>query len=310
MNIIHAASEANPGGRKVCLAIGFFDGMHLGHQQIIRQTIADARQHEAVALVLTFDRHPNTVVAPDRVPPLVYSLPQKLRAIAALGADSLLLIHFDQAFSAQSGETFVRKLVQELGRLQSLCVGAHFVFGFKRSGNVVLLKRLGEELGFGVHGLAAVSLDGQVVSSTRIRKVIAEGDIDRASQMLGRAYALAGTVVRGDGLGHKLGFPTANIDTAGLILPPPGVYAVHADIAGGHYRAVLNIGRRPTVAHANPQLRAEAHLLGFEGDCYGQELIVTFVQKLRDEKKFASLDELREQISRDAAWWKSSNRKP
>src|SRR5712671_5225604 len=141
MKLIHSASALSSSGRKVCLAIGFFDGVHLGHQQIIRQTITDARQHEAVALVITFDRHPNTVVAPDRVPPLIYSLPQKLRAIEALGPDTLLLIHFDKPFSEQTGEAFIRALVRDLNlstpqlsTLNSLCVGANFVFGHKRGG--------------------------------------------------------------------------------------------------------------------------------------------------------------------------------
>jgi riboflavin kinase / FMN adenylyltransferase len=299
MRIIHAAQELKPGGRKVCLGIGFFDGVHLGHQQVIRQTLTDARQHEAIALVVTFDRHPNTVVAPNRVPPLIYSLPQKLRAIESLGADTLLLIRFDKAFSEQTGEAFVRGLAREPGHIQSLCVGANFVFGHKRGGNVELLRKLGAELNFTVHGMAAVSLDGQAVSSTRIREAIRAGDLDRASQMLGRAYSLAGTVVQGDGLGQQLGFPTANLDTTGLALPPHGVYAVHAETGGRTYRAVLNIGLRPTLQNPNPQLRVEAHLIDFAADLYGQEVEVAFVEKLRLEKKFASLGELRQQIAQD-----------
>ena len=299
MRIIHAANELKPAGRKVCLAIGFFDGVHLGHQQIIRQTITDARQHEAIALVITFDQHPNTVVAPNRVPPLIYSLPRKLRAIESLGADTLLLIHFDKAFSEQTGEGFIRGVARDLGHVQSLCVGANFVFGHKRSGNVDLLRRLGAELKFVVHGMAAVSLDGRAVSSTRIREAIRAGDLDGVSQMLGRAYSLTGTVVRGDGLGHQLGFPTANLDAAGLALPPHGVYAVHAETGGKTYRAVLNIGLRPTLQNPNPQLRVEAHLMDFGGELYGQELEVAFVDKLRGETKFPSLAELRQQIARD-----------
>ena len=345
MTIIQTANELQPSGRKICLAIGFFDGVHLGHQQIIRQTVTDARRHEAVALVITFDRHPNTAVAPHRVPPLIYSLPQKLRTIESLGVDSLLLIHFDKAFSEQSGEAFIRGLARDLassnpnslrpvgpvgrvgllapdselstansssGAIQSLCVGANFVFGHKRGGNVELLKKLGAELKFVVHGLAAVSLDGRAVSSTRIREAIARGDLDAVSQMLGRAYSLAGTVVRGDGVGRQLGFPTANLDVTGLALPPHGVYAVHAEIIlthgagreaqgakGSPSRAVLNIGVRPTLQNPAPQLRVEAHLLDFEGDLYGQELEVSFGEKLREERKFGSLAELREQIARD-----------
>ena len=161
MKIIHAANELKAEGKKVCLAIGFFDGVHLGHQQIIRQTISDARQHDAIAVVLTFDRHPNSIVAPDRVPPLIYSLPQKLRAIESLGTDALLLIQFDKKFSEQTGEEFIRGLTRDFGKVHSICVGADFVFGHKRGGNVALLKKLGNEIGFQVHGLAAVSLDGQ-----------------------------------------------------------------------------------------------------------------------------------------------------
>ena len=148
MKIIHAPRELQSAGRKVCLAIGFFDGVHLGHQQIVRQTIGNARQHEAIALAITFDQHPNTIVAPDRVPPLIYSLPQKLRAMEGLGVDTLLLIHFDKQFSQQTGEEFIRGLARDLGALQSICVGANFVFGYKRGGNVELLKKLGEELKF------------------------------------------------------------------------------------------------------------------------------------------------------------------
>ena len=299
MRIIHAAHELLPGSRKVCLAIGFFDGVHLGHQQVIRQTLTDARQHEAIALVITFDRHPNAVVATSRVPPLIYSLPQKLRAIESVGADTVLLIRFDKAFSEQTGEAFVRRLAHEPGHIQSLCVGANFVFGHKRGGNVELLKKLGAELNFTVHGMAAVSLDGQAVSSTRIRAAIRAGDLDSVSQMLGRAYSVAGTVVRGDGLGQQLGFPTANLDTAGLALPPHGVYAVHAETAGKTCRAVLNIGHRPTLQNPNPQLRVEAHLIDFAGELYGQEVEVVFVEKLRAEKKFGSLGELRHQIAQD-----------
>jgi riboflavin kinase / FMN adenylyltransferase len=299
MKLIHTATELKPGDRKVCLAIGFFDGVHLGHQQIIRQTVADAQQHEAVALVITFDRHPNTVVAPQRVPPLIYSLPQKVRVVESLGVDALLLIHFDEPFSRQSGEAFIRGLARDLGQVHSLCVGATFTFGHKRGGNVALLKSLGAELRFTVHGLAAVSLDGQTVSSTRIREAILAGDLDLASQMLGRAYSLAGPVVRGDGLGRQIAFPTANIEATGLALPPRGVYAAHATARGQNHRAVINIGYRPTLQNPAPQLRVEAHLLDFTGVLYGDELEVTFVERLRDEIQFASLPELRDQIARD-----------
>ena len=301
MKLIHAATELAAGGRKVCLAIGVFDGVHLGHQQIIRQTIADARQHDAIALVLTFDRHPNSIVAPDRVPPLIYSPSQKNRAIESLGADALFIIRFDKAFSGQTGEEFIRSLARDLGKIQSICVGADFVFGQKRSGNVALLKKLGGELGFTVHGLAAVALDNQTVSSTRIREAIRASDFDAASQMLGRPYAISGRVVAGDRLGRQFGFPTANLDAAGLVLPPDGVYSGCTKLAGQLHHVALNIGLRPTIASATPELRVEAHLLDFDGQLYGAELEVEIGEKLRDEQKFASPADLREQIARDIA---------
>ena len=299
MKIIQAANELKAKGKKVCLAIGFFDGVHLGHRQIIRQTISDSRQHDAIAVVLTFDRHPNSVVAPDKVPPLIYSLPQKLRAIESLGTDALLLVRFDQKFSGQTGGEFIRSLSRDLGKIHSVCVGADFVFGHNRSGNVALLKKLGAELSFSVHGLAAVSLDGKIISSTRIREMIRAGNIDEAGQMLGRTYAISGRVVEGDKLGRKFGFPTANIDTAGLVLPPNGVYSGCTKVKGQLFRVALNIGLRPTVASAKPQLRVEAHLLDFAGKLYGEELEVEIGEKLRDEHKFNSPDELSEQIKRD-----------
>lgn len=299
MQLIHTANELKPGTRKVCLAIGFFDGVHLGHQQIIRQTITDARKYNALGLVITFDRHPNTIVAPARVPPLIYSLPQKLRTLESLGPEATLLIHFDQAFSQKTGEAFIRELAGAWSGIQSICVGANFHFGYKRSGNVELLKKLGGELKFLVHGMAAVALDGEPVSSTRIREAIRVGDLDAASQMLGRAYSMAGPVIEGDKLGRKLGFPTANLDPSGLALPPSGVYAIHAVVSGKTHRAVLNIGTRPTLGNPNPPLRVEAHFLDFDGDIYGHKLEIVFAEKLRDEKKFSSVDELKAQIARD-----------
>jgi riboflavin kinase/FMN adenylyltransferase len=301
VKIIRAATELGNGQRKVCVAIGVFDGVHLGHQQVIRQTVADARGHNAVALVVTFDKHPNAVVAPDKTPPQIFSRSQKLRAIESLGADALLEIPFDKTFSAKSGEVFIRELAHDLGKIHSVCVGADFVFGHKRSGNVELLKKLGAELFFQVHGLAAVALDGQVVSSTRIREAIRAGNFDAASQMLGRPYAICGKIIEGDKIGRQFGFPTANLDATNLILPPNGVYAASVKLKGQFYRVALNIGTRPTVASAKPQLRVEAHLLDFSGDLYGAELELELGVKLRDERKFSSPAELREQIDRDVA---------
>ncbi|MBI3417037.1 MAG: bifunctional riboflavin kinase/FAD synthetase [Verrucomicrobia bacterium] len=301
MRVIARAEELSPGARKVCAAIGVFDGVHLGHQQVIRQTVADARQVEGVALVITFDRHPSSVVAPERTPPLIYSLPQKLRAIESLGAEATLLIEFTREFSQIPAEEFIRQLAHQFGSIYSLCVGSAFTFGHKRGGNVELLRRLGQELNFIVHGISSLALDGKIVSSTRIREAIKQGRLDAASQMIGRSYSVAGKVVRGDGIGRQLGFPTANIDCAALLLPPNGVYAVHARTNGQSHRAVANIGLRPTLVSPAPRLQVEAHLLDFSGDLYGEELEIIFDAKLRDEQKFSSCEELTAQIARDLA---------
>ncbi len=301
MKVLSAATELQPGPRKVCAAIGVFDGVHLGHQQVIRQTLADAHQQEGVPVVITFDRHPNAVVAPPRVPPMIYSLSQKLRALGSLGVASVLVIHFDRPFSEQTGEQFIRRLARDFGQLHSVCVGSEFSFGHQRSGNVALLKELGAELQFIVHGLAAVALDGEIVSSTRIREAIRHGHLDAASQMLGREYAVAGTVVRGAQLGRQLGFPTANLEVTQLALPPDGVYAVHVNVNGRDHRGALNIGLRPTLASPEPRRQFEVHLLDFDGDLYGAEAEVTFVAKLRAEQKFPSAAALRDQIAVDIA---------
>lgn len=301
MKVIGNARELHAGDRKVCVAIGMFDGVHLGHQQVIRQTVSDAQQHHGVSLVVTFDRHPNAVVAPERKPPLIYSLSQKLRAIESLSADAVLLIQFTREFSLQTGEQFIRRLAEDLGHLYSVCVGSTFTFGHKRSGNVALLKSLGEELHFMVHGQAAVSLNGRVVSSTRIRETIQAGQLDGASQMLGRTYSVAGTVSRGDALGQKLGFPTANIATSDLLLPPNGVYAVQARTGGKNHAGVANVGTRPTLKQEGQLPRLEVHLLDFDGSLYDQEMEVCFVEKFRGEQRFESLEHLKAQIALDVS---------
>lgn len=285
----------------VCVALGFFDGVHLGHQQVIRQMLAEARQHDSLGVVITFDQHPNTVVAPQRVPPLLQTLSQKLRSLGALGPDAIWLMRFDRALSRLSPEQFVQQLREGLPRLRSVYVGANFRFGHRRAGDVALLQALGQRFGFAVHGLSVLALDGSVISSTRIRQAIATGRLEAAAQMLGRPYALAGRVVRGDGLGRQLGFPTANLDTTGLVLPPRGVYAARCEVEQQAYRAVLNIGTRPTITPHAQTWRVEVHLLDFTGELYDREIEVVVLDKLREEQRFPSLEALRQQIEADVA---------
>lgn len=299
MQIVRDLVDLRPAQKPACLALGFFDGVHLGHQQVIRQTINDALGVEGHSLVVTFDAHPSTVVQPTAVPPLIYSLEQRIQAVAELGAETLLLLRFDQAFSRLPAEVFIENLVRHAGKVHIICVGANFVFGHKRGGNVDLLRTLGQRLGFAVHGLAAVSLDGEIVSSTRIRDQIQAGNLDQASQMLGRAYSIAGKVISGDKLGRQIGVPTANLDIAGRALPPNGVYAAHAKTPFGRYRAVVNIGYRPTVQPETLEKRVEAHLLDFQGQLYGLDIELTFIGRLRAETRFGSLEQLKQQIRKD-----------
>ncbi|HWD17795.1 MAG TPA: bifunctional riboflavin kinase/FAD synthetase [Verrucomicrobiae bacterium] len=283
--------------RKAGVAIGVFDGVHLGHQQILRQTIADARACGGLAVAVTFDCHPNSIVAPERTPPLIYSLPKKLRMLEASGIDVTRLIHFDQAFSGISAEQFVRDLMVEAGSIASICVGEGFTFGYRRQGNVELLRTMG----VAVHAVADVALDGVTVSSTRVRQAIRDGDLEVAGRLLGRRYTLSGNVVRGAQLGRKLGFPTANLDVTGILTPPLGVYAAEAVHGGKTHRAAVNIGHRPTINPQEKKTFVEAHLLDFNGELYDQELELSFLRKLRDEIKFPTLEALKEQVARDIA---------
>jgi len=301
MNVIRTDGPWNAEGRAVCAAIGVFDGVHLGHQSILRRTMDDAGAANGIAAVITFDRHPNEVVAPERTPPLIYPLSKKLRALKEFGADAVRIIHFDKAFSQLAAEDFVRRLAAEAGNLKSICVGAGFTFGHRRQGNVELLRRLGAKLSFAVDGVGDVRLEGETVSSTRVRQTVREGRFDLAGRLLGRDYTLAGTVRRGAQLGRKLGFPTANVDVAGIVTPPTGVYAAEASVGGIRRCAAVNIGFRPTVETNAVTLHVEAHLVDFHEEIYGQEMELLFLRKLREEQKFASLDALKAQVEQDIA---------
>jgi riboflavin kinase/FMN adenylyltransferase len=298
MRVLASAGEVRANGRPVYAAIGTFDGVHRGHQEVVGAAAAAARRVAGLSLAITFDRHPSAVVSPQRTPPMIYTMGQKLAALAATGVEATVVIPFDIPFSRQTGEDFIRALARTLGSLAGLCIGRDFVFGHRRSGNLALLQTLGAELGFQVQGVAPVMLDGEVVSSTRIRRSILEGDLEAASRSLGRRYAIRGGVERGDQVGRRIGFPTANLATPGLALPPNGVYAGWAP--HGQRLAVINVGCRPTLLREPGTPRVEVHLLDFEGDLYGAELEVELHRRLRAEQRFPSMEALRDQIARDA----------
>lgn len=299
MRTLTDARKLDPLNGKVCCAIGMFDGVHLGHQQVIRQAVSDAHQLETTSLCITFDQHPAKVVSPETAPLLIQNQRQRLDAIKALGIETTLLLPFDEAMSKISGEEFIRGLSVDLGHISSICVGSNFAFGHQRSGNLKVLKQIGHELNFTTHGLANVSLDEQTVSSTRIREAISNGHLDAAGQMMGREYALSGIIIPGEQQGRQLGFPTANLDVKGLCTPPHGVYAAHAEVNGKPFRAAVNIGLRPTLKNPHPSLHVEAHILDFAEDIYGQICTLNFVGKLRDEQDFGTIDDLKAQIEKD-----------
>jgi riboflavin kinase/FMN adenylyltransferase len=297
--VIHAVPElaAIPG--PLFLAIGVFDGVHLGHQAVILRALEAARRDGGPAVVVTFDPHPVRVLRPSQAPRLLTSTAHKLRLIRDLGVAHQLVIHFDQAFAATEPGDFIRALAAAGRPLREICVGFEWSFGKGRAGNLALLEQLGAQLGFAEVGVPAVEIDGEIVSSTRIRKSVEAGELDQAARLLGRPYTILGTVVAGDRLGRTIGFPTANLSAHNEQYPPNGVYAVEVQRGAETLRGVVNIGVRPTIANASGERVLEAHLFDFDQDIYGEDLEITFRKFLRPEQKFAGLDALRAQIARD-----------
>ena len=281
------------------LAIGVFDGVHLGHQAVISTSARGAQAAGGTAIVVTFDPHPEKVLRPDRAPHLLTATPHKIALIRKLGVRHLLVIHFDREFAATTAEAFVEQLVTHSKPLAEICVGHEWSFGKGRAGNLDLLKKLGAENGFRVIGIAPVTVGGEVVSSTAIRKAVKSGDSARAARMLGRDYTILGTVVAGDKVGKKIGFPTANLSAHSEQFPPNGVYAAEAKIDQQIWHGVVNLGTRPTVHGEAGERVLEVHLLDFDRDIYGSEIELQFMQFLRPEQKFASMEELKRQIEKD-----------
>jgi len=283
------------------LAIGVFDGVHLGHQAVLRRALGDAGKEGGTAVAVTFDPHPVRVLRPEQAPRLLTSTPHKLQLIRDLGVAHILLIPFDHAFAATDPADFIRALVAAARPLREICVGFEWSFGKDRAGNLALLERLGADLGFAEVGVPAIEADGQIVSSTLVRRAVETGDLDRAARLLGREFTILGTVVEGDHIGKTLGFPTANLSAHNEQFPPNGVYAVEARRGSQMLRGVVNIGVRPTIRSASGERVFEVHLFDFDETIYGEDLEITFRKFLRPEQKFPSLDALRAQIAQDAA---------
>jgi len=299
MRILRSTSELTSLPGPLFLAIGVFDGVHLGHQAVISTSAKHAGETGGTAVVVTFDPHPLKVLRPNNAPHLLTATQHKIALIRDLGVAHLLVLHFDRAFAATSPEDFVRQLVENSKPLREICVGHEWSFGRGRTGNLALLKELGQRDGFNVIGVEAVTLNGEVVSSTAIRKAVEEGNLVKGTQMLGREYTILGTVIRGEQLGRKLGFPTANLSAHSEQFPPNGVYIVEARLAGSLYRGVANLGFRPTVAAGKPERLLELHLFDLDRELYGEEMEVRFLRYLRPEQKFADIEALKTQIASD-----------
>lgn len=294
----------------VHLAIGVFDGVHLGHQAVIGAALASARESGGTACVVTFDPHPARVLAPASAPRLLTATAHKLSLLAGLGIGQAVIIGFDREFAEMPAERFVRRLHESSDRLRRICVGADWRFGNRCQGDVDLLESLGKELGFAVTGVPTVKVGGFVASSTRIREAVAGGDFAVAERLLGRPYTVLGTVVEGRRLGRTLGFPTANLRVHNEQLPPTGVYAVRVHRAvdsavfveptDHFWGGVANLGYRPTVEIDGLRRQLEVHLFDYAGDLYGAELEVEFRAFLRPERAFDGLEALRAQIAADA----------
>jgi riboflavin kinase / FMN adenylyltransferase len=277
------------------LALGVFDGVHLGHQAVIQRAIDAAARDGGQAFVVTFSPHPIRVIAPHKAPSaLLATLDEKAEVLKTLGVDGLLVIHFDLALAEREAEDFITELCT--ANVRSISVGADWRFGRNRSGDISLLNRLGKMHGFRLEAVSPVMWDGERISSTRIRQAIRDGNFTTAAEMLGRPYELCETVLHGKKLGRELGFPTANLRLGERQLPADGVWAVTVN---GAQHAVANLGIRPSVDGSERLL--EVHLLDFSGDLYGQKLRVRFDSFLRHEQKFPSLDDLKTQIAKDAA---------
>jgi len=286
------------GWRQSVVAVGNFDGVHRGHAKILERVRARADELNCMGAVLMFDPHPPRVVRPEKAPGLLMTLPQKIDALAAEGMDGAAIVRFTVELSKWEPDKFVRRVLVEWLQVREVWVGANFLFGHERSGNFSLLRSLGARYGFQASKIEPVRYKEFVVSSTRLRRLIADGQVDEAGALLGHHFMVDGVVVAGAGRGRTHGVPTANLRTDNEFLPPDGVYATTATVNGVIHPSVTNIGVRPTFDASGARV-IETHIFDFESDLYGQTLRLAFIRRLRDERTFEGTTELRRQIEDD-----------
>ena len=297
MRLFHGTDNAEI-ERPTVLTLGVFDGLHLGHQLIMRTVVERARAAGAVPTVITFDPHPRAVLHPESAPPLLQTFDQKIEAFGVLGIEQTIVIRFTRAFAQVRAGEFLRAEVYERLQAREVYLGHGFAFGRDREGNIALLKSMSERLGFYAAEVPEVRLRGRRVSSSRIRESLAAGKVNLARRMLGRPYGVEGRVVRGDERGRLLGFPTANLRPQNRVIPRDGVYVTATLIEGAWRRSVTNVGTRPTFERKT-EPSVETYVLDWTGDLYGDVVRVRFLHRLRDERKFASVEDLKRQIDRD-----------
>ena len=300
MEVLHFPDDARPAWLvHPVLALGNFDGLHRGHLKIIERVRRGAAEHGGTPMAMTFDPHPSRIVRPDKAPPLLMTKTQRLEALDHAGLAAVAVVRFTTELSRWEPEAFVRTVLVDWLRVSEVWVGANFLFGHDRSGNFSTLRTLGQRYGFRADKIDPVRYKEFVVSSTRVRRLVAEGRMDEAGALLGHPYYVDGTVVAGKRRGRELGFPTANLQTENELLPPNGVYATTTTTSNGVVHASLtNVGVRPTFGDTITPI-IEAYVLGFNGDLYGRPLRLGFVQRLRDERKFEDVDALRAQMEAD-----------
>jgi len=299
MDIIHFPDDPRPRHwMRPVLALGNFDGLHRGHRKILDRVSRVGHEHGSTAVVMTFDPHPPRVVRPDKAPPLLMTKAQKLEAFEQTGLQGAAIVRFTRELSRWDPEMFVRTVLVDWLRVSEVWVGANFLFGHDRAGNFSLLRALGARYGFRAEKIDPVRYKDFVVSSTRIRRLLGEGRVDEAGALLGHQYYIEGQIVRGDQRGRTIGFPTANLCTQNELLPPHGVYATTITIEGIIRASVTNVGVRPTV-DGSGTVTVETHIFDTDRDVYGAAVRVGFVQRLRDERLFESLDLLKAQIAVD-----------
>jgi riboflavin kinase/FMN adenylyltransferase len=295
--IIHRGFEdQNLSGESVA-SLGNYDGVHLGHQAILNEVVTRAKSLSVSSVAVTFDPIPKKILYPENAPLLIQTLGQRLKKIETLGIEHVIVIPFDQSFAALSPEDFVLDFLVGKLRIKGFIVGENFSFGHQKRGNIHLLREIGGQYGFFVEAIPEVRKNGVRVSSTLIRQMIREGQIEQANELLADPFTLAGTVVEGEKLGGKLGIPTANLQVQNELIPGNGVYVGRTIIPSGAVPSVMNVGVRPTVG--GRKLTVESHLLNFSGNLYGEQIEVQFLRRLRDEIRFSGIDELKIRIQAD-----------